>query len=87
MGGGGGGGGRSVRPGWGTAAGAGCPVAGVLQRPGPLLVRVEAGVPGLDEWSRCSWLDALEPTEELGFIHRSLSDLRSIMASTRWCSR
>lgn len=50
---------------WGTTAGVGCPVAGVFQRPGPLLVKVDAGVPALDTWSRCSWLDALEPTEEL----------------------
>lgn len=47
------------------------------------MVSVEAGVPDLEQGSRCSWLDVLEPTEELGWIHTSLSDLRSSTASSR----
>lgn len=53
--------------GWETATGVGWLVAGVFQRPGPLLVKQEPGETGLDVWFRCSWLDVLESTDE--FIH------------------
>lgn len=69
--------------GWETPMGTGGAAAGVFQRPGPLLVSVEAGVPDLEAGSRCSWLDALEPRDEPWFSHTSLSDLRSRAPSRR----
>lgn len=58
--------------GWETVTVVGSTSAGVSQWPGPLLVRVEAGVTDLEEGFRCSCLDVIDSNEEL-WIHILLS--------------
>lgn len=58
--------------GWETVTVVGSTSAGVSQWPGPLLVRVEAGVTDLEEGFRCSCLDVIDSNEER-WIHILLS--------------
>jgi len=58
--------------GWETVTVVASTSAGVSQWPGPLLVRVEAGVTDLEEGFRGSCLDVIDSNEEL-WIHILLS--------------